>query len=197
MGADPSERQRHKWSILQIDADEAASATAEANYLDYSNLQIRIDSMLKDSAVMIGRGAEDEAARVVVNSLLRGDTASGNPHLIFVGAGPEPHLMEVLHARGPEVPAVVHILAQTEAWRTDSCKDLSHKTAGTYREIYSYDQISQACVETYSSLLHHYRIDWRDTVGENLELDIRCEDGRASCSYQMAGAPAVPDAISA
>jgi HEAT repeats len=201
--SDAIHRQRQKWSILHVDFDPASSAAApvhtaqEPHGFDYSNAQPRIEAMLRDLPAMIGPGATDDSARVVVNSLLRGDTASGNPHLIFLGAGPEPHLVEPLHARGPEIPAVVHILAQSDVWRGETCRDLSAKTGGIHRNVDSYSSLSDACFDTYSSLLHHYRINWKDAGTDNLDLDIHFETGRASVSYEATPPAVVPDAISA
>jgi hypothetical protein len=191
-------RARQKWSILHVDFDPSAIIPAqETPPFEYTNVQTRIDAMLRESPVMIGAGANDDAASVVINSLLRGDTASGNPHILFFGSGPHPHLIEPLQARGPELPACVHVLAQSPAWRSEACQNLARATSGTYQSVDTYNTLSKTCFETYSSLLHHYRINWKETPVENLELEVRCEEGRAAASYGPSAVAAMPNAISA
>ena len=195
-------RQRNKWSILHVDMDDlgtlgTASTNQDLHNFDYSNAPARVEAMLRDPAVIIGQGAEDDSARVVINSLLRGDVASGNPHLIFLGAGPESHLIEPLQARGSDLPAVVHVLGQSGPFQSDACRELSLQTGGVFRAVNSYAEMEQACFDTYVSLVHHYRISWKEAPAEILELDIRCEQGRTSCSYQAAPAISLPDVLSA
>jgi HEAT repeats len=187
--ADAGFRYRQKWAILNVDTTETAaganqSAAQDPHGYEYSATQPRIDAMLREAPLSIGAGATDEGAKTVLDSLLRVDIAWGNPHLIFLGAGPYPHLVEGLAAKGPDVAATVHVVAQSEAWREPGVGELAAKTGGVYRTAADQAAVAKACFETYSSLLHHYRIGWKDEAADGLELDVYSDSGKGSATYE-------------
>lgn len=199
-GSEPSWRPRHKWAILNVDVELDSAGMfpiPEPLTYEYSGTPSRIDAMLREPAVVLTSDPADEAASVILNSLLRVDIASGKPNLIFFGTGPHTHLLETLSARGADSGAIVHVFAQSEAWRAPHVKDFVARTGGVYRTIDSLTNLSALCVDTYSSLLHHYRISWKDAPVEGLELDIFCDAGKASVAYDPESNGGVPESLTA
>jgi HEAT repeats len=198
--SDASRRPRHRWAILQVDIDPEFAVPGaqipEPLTYEYSGTQPRIDAMLREPAVLLSPDPVDEAAGVILSSLLRVDIASGKPHLFFFGAGPHTQLLDAVQAKGEDAGAVVHVFAQSEAWRATQVKDFALQTGGVYRTVDHSTILGDVCFETYSSLLHHYRIGWKDGSAEGVELDIHCDSGRASAVHDMAVLD-VPDTLRA
>jgi hypothetical protein len=189
--SDAANRYRQKWSILNVDypapGGTASAGTpalaAHENRFEYSPLQHRIDAMLHDSPMSISGGPEDEATRIMLDALLRVDLSWGKPHLIFLGGGPQPVLMEALRAKGADLPAVVHVLAESAAWHDPELQRFVESTGGVYKRASSSEFI-HSCVDLHASLIHHYAVHWKEGAGP-LELDIFAEAGKASAVYDM------------
>jgi hypothetical protein len=189
---------RTRWSILQIDSEAMADSTPAQDHpgIDYSTQQDRIEAMQREKPLMLGTDADDEAAKLVLSSLLHCDIASGNPHLIFWAAGRRQHLIEALAEKGTDLPATIHVLAHSPEWHSGKARELAERTGGTFRTV-SINEIGNACFELYSSLLHHYRIEWSGGADRRIELEISSETGRASASCDFAAADIVPELLTA
>ncbi|MDQ2844740.1 MAG: HEAT repeat domain-containing protein [Acidobacteriota bacterium] len=192
-------RMRQKWSILHVDdVPTVPASTPQQNIhgIEYSTNQLRIDAMLRDNPIALSESPSDEAAKTVLNSLLRGDIGWTNPHLIFLGASASTHLIQTLLAKGQDLAATIHVLAQSPSWETGEAARSVEATGGTCRNAADNNALPDICAEIYASLLHHYRIGWQEGIG-NIELDIYSETGKASTMYEVPSAYLLSDRLSA
>ena len=188
---------RQRFSILNVDFEPStASVPQEHHWFEYSVNQFRIDAMLREPAITLGGTPGDQLTKTVLDSLLRVDIASSNPHLIFFGAGPKHHLVQELTAKGPELPATVHVLAESSSWAEPTVQSLANATGGMYRALSEPAALLPGCFEMYSSLLHHYRLAWQGNTS-NIELEIYSEAGRGSATYETASEQLVATELSA
>jgi hypothetical protein len=194
---------RNKLSILNVDLEPETSnlrapvATPGPSAFEYSATPAVIDAMLRENPIWLNESASDDAiAGSVLSSLLRVDFGTANPHLIFLADSPKTHLIPALSAKGADLGASVHVLAQSPAWDTEEVRQLVGATGGMHRSTSDNDALPEICADTYSSLLHHYRIGWQNGSG-NLELDIYSESGKASASYAPGSSRTAEDRLTA
>jgi hypothetical protein len=113
--------------------------------------------MLHDTAMSISGGPEDEASRIMLDALLRVDLSWGKPHLIFLGGGPQPVLMEALRAKGADLDAVVHVIVESPAWHDPELQRFVESTGGIYKRVCSSDFI-QACGDLHDLMCSKARL---------------------------------------
>jgi hypothetical protein len=174
---------RRNWAVLNVEPGPGASSNVlrqDRIAFDYSSHQTGIDSMLRESPIALDESSFDEA-RSLLSFMLRVEIGWNNPHIIFLGASARTHLISALTQKG-QVTATVHVLAQSSTWDSEEAREIVKTTGGIYRSAPDKDALPEICAEAYSSLLHHYRIDWREDV-ENLGLDVYSERGKSSATY--------------
>jgi len=174
---------RRKWAVLNVEPGPGASSNVlrpDRMTFDYSSHQTDIDNMLRESPIALGDSSFEEA-RSLLSSLLRVEIGGSNPHIVFLGDGARTHLLSALTQKG-QVAATVHILAQSSAWDSEEVRQIVKTTGGIYRSAPDKNALPEICAEAYSSLLHHYRIDWREDA-EILGLDVYSERGKSSATY--------------
>jgi hypothetical protein len=186
---DSAASRRGRFSILNVDFDPETAKTSnepvmEQHVAEYSAFQTRIDLMLQQAPVMLGASAGDDDTLTFLKSLLV-NIAGGNLHLIFLGAGPHSHVMDGLQTKASDLGATVHVLAESQAWQSESVRDVALQTGGVFRVVPDRKTMRQACFDTYSALLHHYRITWKDAPVDGVELDIYSDRGKASTSFEQ------------
>jgi hypothetical protein len=189
--------------VLNVDLESETSnlrvpvATPGPSAFEYSANPAVIDAMLRENPIWLNESASDDAiAGSVLSSLLRVDFGTANPHLIFLADSPKAHLIPALSAKGSDLGAFVYVLAQSPAWDTEEVLQLAAVTGGMHRRTSDNDALPEICADTYSSLLHHYRIGWQNGSG-NLELDIYSESGKASASYAAGSSRTAEDRLTA
>lgn len=177
--------QYKKMSILHVDYVGPGAAAQELPRLEYTNSPQRIDAMLRERPLTVSSPGDD-LNRSVLDCLLRVDVASSDPALIFLGAGPQPHLIPDLAAR-KDLAGSVHVCAEHHAWQTDDVRAVTDATKGSFLTPAEPGDLQPRAFALYSSLMHHYRIGWSapDTP-EPVELDVFAEHGRASASVEAA-----------
>lgn len=185
-------RPNDRWSIVALTSRTDGSSPgmqfgASANYnklFRYSNSPQHIESMLRDNPIFITGAADDRATRAVVKGLLSTDFGSATPHLIFLGVGASAEILDTLNAKRSQLPATIHVIAQSPVWQDASIEHLVLSTGGIHKQVDA-DGLPQACFEIHSSLLHHYRISCTDN-DEALELEIHAEAGQACVTVDPA-----------
>ena len=170
-----------RYSILNVDAVNTPRPAQHAYYLEYSQAQDRIESMLQTKPFPESRNPDWDMNSYTADSLKQASGGWGRPHWIIVGASGEQDLVEMLLEM--EIDATVHVIAQSPEWHTADARRLAGKTGGVYRHVASADDLQQACTEIYSSLLHHYGISWEEDA-ERIELDVYSEMGKGSATVE-------------
>ena len=170
-------------SVLDLDAAVSSTQQTHQSYrLEYSLAQDRIDDMLRCEPFSTDSIPDQDAAALATQSLLKANGASNHPHWIIVGLSEDHSFVRKLLAE--DLAATVHVIARAPAWQTLESKQLAQTTGGVYRELNDMDQLQQASVQVYSSILHHYRISWAKDASR-LELDIYSEAGRGSALCEL------------
>lgn len=173
---------RNRLAILNVDFP---AATPDRPLAEPERLaeQSDLNALLLRPPLTIGNDPQNKANLEALKNLLESDMLGGRWHLIVLGASTTSHLITDLLKECTGLSLRLHVIGHTPAWNSSEIQELTHQSGGTHCSIQDVSEYQQSCYTLYSSLLHHYQINWKKEDVGTITLDISCEAGRGTATY--------------